>query len=153
MVARMALGAVAGLLCAFPAGASDLKPEQARKFVAGKLFSFSCFEGTRGAGRINPDGSVAGNIQMQGNGPARFVALPANTLRVSGEKVCASVKGVPFEPCFNLTQTDERSFRGAISGFGFAYCDFTSRGRARSEITRSASRNTRPLALRSTITE
>ena len=49
---------VAGVLAAWsqalaPAGAGELKPEEAKKFVAGKYFSYSCFEGTSGAGRIN----------------------------------------------------------------------------------------------------
>jgi len=110
-----------------PAVAQTLKPEEARKFVAGKLFAFTCFEGTRGAGRIQHDGSVAGSIQFQGSGPVRHVSLPANTLQVRGEYVCAQVKGMPFEPCFNLEKTDNRSFRGSVSGFGFAYCEFTRR--------------------------
>jgi hypothetical protein len=55
------------------------------------------------------------------------VALPAGTIRVKGESVCASVRGLPFEPCFNLDKTSHQSFRGSIWGFGFAYCDFTRR--------------------------
>jgi len=43
------------------------------------------------------------------------------------------VKGAFFNPCFNLNKTSERSFRGAVSGFGFAYCDFT-HGRGREMI-------------------
>jgi hypothetical protein len=34
---------------------------------------------------------------------------------------------MPFEPCFHLEKTDDRSFRGSLSGLGFAYCDFTRR--------------------------
>jgi hypothetical protein len=41
--------------------------------------------------------------------------------------VCASLQGIPFEPCFNLDKTNDQSFRGSVSGFGFAYCDFTRR--------------------------
>ncbi|MFX5295011.1 hypothetical protein ABTD22_20590, partial [Acinetobacter baumannii] len=40
----------------------------------------------------------------------------------------ASLKGVPFEPCFNLDKQDDRSFRGSVSGMGFAYCDFRHQG-------------------------
>ena len=126
MLGRLAI-ALIGLAVAFPASAGELNPDQERRFVVGKLFSFSCFDGTRGAGRIFADGSVAGTVQMGGNGSARYMSLPANTLRVSGQRVCASVKGMLFEPCFNLTQTDAQSFRGAIAGLGFAYCDFTRR--------------------------
>ena len=60
--------------------------------------------------------------------PGRYALwLPAGTLRVKGQAVCATLQGLPFEPCFNLNRTDEHSFRGSVSGFGFAYCDFTRR--------------------------
>jgi hypothetical protein len=39
----------------------------------------------------------------------------------------ASLQGMLFEPCFHLEKTDDRSFRGSLSGLGFAYCDFTRR--------------------------
>src|SRR5262245_2184493 len=48
-------------------------------------------------------------------------------LRVRGEAVCASLRGMLFEPCFHFEKTDDRSFRGSLSGLGFAYCDFTRR--------------------------
>jgi hypothetical protein len=124
MVTRLAM-VVLILLAAGSACAESLTPEAARRFVAGKLFAFNCFDGSRGAGRIYGDGSVIGTIQFRGAGPARTVALPANTLRVRGEAVCASLHGMPFEPCFHIEKTDDRSFRG--SWMGFAYCDFTRR--------------------------
>src|SRR6185312_13909441 len=99
-----------GLSVAFPASAQELKPEQARHFVVGHTFTYTCFEGTHGIGRIHADGSVIGTTQMQGSGPVRRAVLPANTLQVKGEKICASLKGMPFEPCFNLTQTSAHSF-------------------------------------------
>jgi hypothetical protein len=34
---------------------------------------------------------------------------------------------MPFDTCFNLNKTNAKSFRGAVSGMGFAYCDFTRR--------------------------
>src|SRR5437667_8157557 len=54
------------------------------------------------AGRIYGDGSVIGTIQFRGAGLARTVSLPARTLRVRGEAVCASLQGMPFEPCFHV---------------------------------------------------
>ena len=75
----------AGLLAALPAMAGDMGADEARRFVIGKMFSYTCFEGTRGQGRINPDGSIAGTIQVQGAGPVRYAHLPANTLQVRGE--------------------------------------------------------------------
>jgi hypothetical protein len=126
MVARLAVVLVA-LLASGSARAETLSAEAARRFVAGKLFAFNCFDGSRGAGRIYADGSVIGTIQLQGAGPVRSVWLPAGTLRARGDSVCASLKGMPFEPCFNLNRTSDHSFRGSVSGFGIAYCDFTRR--------------------------
>ena len=104
--------------------AEDLGPEQARAFVVGKLFSYTCFEGTSGVGRIFPDGSVVGTIRIRGDGPPRFAALPSGTIRVEGGSMCAHLTGMPFTPCFRVQKIDYRSFRGSLSGLGFAYCDF-----------------------------
>ena len=128
---------LAGLVAAWPAGAGDMGTEEARRFIAGKLYSFRCFEGTAGAGRIHHDGSVVGVIRFSGTGPIRYVNLPAGTLRVKGAAWCASLKGISFEPCFSLDKTDEYSFRGSVAGLGFAYCNFTRR--ARSDFIRTSS--------------
>jgi hypothetical protein len=119
---------IVGLLAVAPAVAQEMKADEARKFVVGKLFTYNCFEGTKGSGRINHDGSVAGTVQFQGSGPVRYAVLPANTLRVKGEQVCASLKGLPFEPCFNLQKTSHESFRGTVNGMNFAACEFRRRG-------------------------
>jgi hypothetical protein len=131
---RVAL-VLTGLLCTAPAKAEELRADEARRFIAGKQFAYTCFDGTSGNGRIFADGSVAGYIRVSGSGPQRFVVLPAGTLKTSGDRYCASVRGLPFEPCFNLTRTSQVSFRGAVAGFGFAYCDFQ-RPSARTNIHR-----------------
>ena len=74
MVRGVAL--LVGLLAAVPAMAGDMSAEEARRFVIGKMFSYTCFEGTRGQGRVHADGSVVGSIQFQGGGPVRYAALP-----------------------------------------------------------------------------
>ena len=135
MVTRLAMVALV-LLAAGSARAESLNPDAARRFVAGKLFAFNCFDGSRGAGRIYGDGSLIGTIQFRGAGPARTLSLPTGTLRVRGEAVCASLPGMPFDPCFHIEKTDDRSFRGSLSGLGFAYCDFTRR-----DITLPIARN------------
>lgn len=128
-VVALAAASFAGSLVAVPAGAGEyLKPEQAKQFLAGKLFSYTCFEGTTGAGRIHADGSVIGTIRVRGNGPSRFVMLPKDTIRIKSDSICASVHGLPISPCFNVEQIDANSFRGSISGLGFAACTFTRRG-------------------------
>lgn len=117
----------ASVLAAGAALAEELGPEQARAFVVGKLFSYTCFEGTAGMGRIYPDGSVVGTIRLRGQGQTRFAALPAGTIRVDGGAMCAHLSGLPITPCFKVEKLDYRSFRGSISGLGFAYCDFYQR--------------------------
>ncbi len=105
--------------------AEELTPEQARAFIVGKLFSYTCFDGTVGMGRIFGDGSVVGTIRPSGQGPVRFAALPAGTIKVSSTAVCAHLNGLMFEPCFRVQRTDMRSFRGSLAALSFAYCDFT----------------------------
>src|SRR5690242_12094650 len=128
MVARLVLGAVMAGAMVAPALAGMMTADEARRFVAGKVFAFTCFDGSRGAGRILDDMGAAGSIQFSGAGPVRHIRLPGNTLQIRGQAVCASIKGIPFEPCFNLDKRDDRSFRGSVSGMGFAYCDFRHQG-------------------------
>jgi hypothetical protein len=134
MLARFVLGALV-------AGASIVPA------VAGKIFSCTCFDGTRGAGRILDDMGAAGSIQFGGSGPIRNVRLPGNTLQIRGQAVCASLRGIPFEPCFNLDRRDEVSFRGSVSGMGFAYCDFHNQGGTQMLMARAVAhpRSRRPV--------
>ena len=143
MLARLVLGAVTAGAMVVPAFAGSMNADEARRFVAGKVFAFTCFDGTRGAGRILDDLGAAGSIQFSGSGPIRHVRLPGNTLQIRGQSVCASLKGIPFEPCFNLDKQDDRSFRGSVSGMGFAYCDFHHQGGQQMLMARAAAR---PLA-------
>jgi hypothetical protein len=113
-----------GFLATNWAVAEDLAPEQARAFVVGKLFSYNCFEGTAGMGRILPDGSVVGTIRIHGEGETRFATLPPGTIRVDGTSVCAHLSGLPITPCFRVQKIDYASFRGSVAGLDFAYCDF-----------------------------
>ena len=144
ILARLAI-VVAALVAAVPVSAQTMNADAARRFVVGKLFAFNCFDGSRGVGRIYGDGSVIGTMQYRGSGPTRSVWMPAGTLKVKGEAVCAALKGMPFEPCFTLTRTSEHSFRGAVSGFGFAYCDFTRRSAVASASPRPFS--SRPMSV------
>jgi len=140
MLARIVLGAVVAGAVATPVLAESMNADQARKFVANKMFAFNCFDGTKGVGRVFDDGSASGAVQFNGTPQARHMRLPTNTLQVRGQQICASIKGIPFEPCFNLEKTDNVSFRGSVSGFGFAYCDFRRHGNARVILARSISR-------------
>ena len=113
----------------------ELAPEQARAFIAGKLFAYNCFDGTSGMGRILADGSVIGTIRPPGRRELRYANLPPGTITITSSAVCAHLPGLPINPCFRVQKTDYRSFRGSISGLSFAYCDFHQRN-PRSTMTR-----------------
>jgi hypothetical protein len=135
----------AGLLGMGQGVAEELPPEQARAFVVGKLFAYTCFEGTSGMGRIYSDGSVVGTIKIRGQGQTRFAALPAGTIRVDSGSMCAHLAGMPFTPCFRVERLDYRSFRGSLSGLSFAYCDFYQRN-PRGHLISSSSAEEAPAA-------
>ena len=119
------IAVLVGLASALPAMGAELTASEARHFVTGKLFSYNCYDGTRGLARVRPDGSVEGSMQVRGTGPTRYGAMPAATLHVEGERVCAYLTNSIIQPCFYLERTNAESFRGSISGLSFAYCDFT----------------------------
>lgn len=126
---------VVGLASALPAIGGEMTASEARQFVVEKLFSYTCFDGTRGVARIHADGSVDGSIQVQGKGLTRYGTMPLGTLRVDGERVCASLPRSIMQPCFYLERTNDNGFRGSISGLSFAYCDFT-RYQGRAHVVR-----------------
>src|SRR6185437_9825889 len=137
MLARFVLGAITAGAMITPALAGEMNADEARRLVAGKVFSFNCFDGTRGAGRILDDMGAVGAVQFSGSGPIRHIRLPGNTLQIRGQSVCASLRGLPFEPCFNLDKTSEVSFRGSVSGMSFAYCDFHHQGATQMMMARA----------------
>ena len=124
---RTAILCAAQVLMASSTVAEELSPGEARAFVVGKLFAYSCFDGTAGMGRIFADGSVVGTITPGGSREPRFSALPAGTVKADGNSICAHVSSLPIEPCFRVQRTGSQSFRGSIAGFDFAYCDFYQR--------------------------
>jgi len=147
MLARFVLGTLVAATTVIPALAGTMTAEEARKFVMGKVFAFTCVDGTRGAGRLLDDMGASGAVQFNGSGPVRHIRLPGNTLQIRGQAVCAAIRGMPFEPCFNLDKKDEVSFRGSVSGLGFAYCDFHHQGGTQMLMARAVAR---PRALRRT---
>jgi hypothetical protein len=143
MLLRVAVVAGGCVLGAAAAMTEELGPEQARAFVVGKLFSYTCFDGTAGVGRIFADGSVIGTIRPGGRGEVRFANLPPGTLRVEGSAMCAHLSGLPMQPCFRVEKIDYRSFRGSIAGLGFAYCDFSQHNARAQMISRGPEPRTR----------
>jgi hypothetical protein len=144
-VAVIVFACALGAASAAPAFAEELGPEQARAFVVGKLFAYTCFDGTAGMGRIFSDGSVVGTIRPGGRGELRFAALPAGTIRVNSNSVCAHLNGLPLEPCFRVEKIDYRSFRGSLAGLGFAYCDFYQRNNPRSHMFGHSAASPQPM--------
>ncbi|WP_029351471.1 hypothetical protein [Bosea sp. 117] len=143
LLAALAAAPVCGV--AAPAFAETLTADAAKAFVVGRTFAYRCYEGSVGSGRILADGSVAGTIRLRGKGSPRYVTLPAGTLQVKGASVCAQMKGMAFQPCFEVEKTTEVSFRGNLAGFDRMWCEFTRDGAGR---TRLASRRTQGDAAR-----
>jgi len=144
MLLRVAVVASACVLAAAsPAMAEELGPDQAKAFVVGKLFTYTCFDGTAGMGRIFADGSVIGTIRPGGRGEVRFASLPPGTIRVEGTSMCAHLSGMPLQPCFRVEKIDYRSFRGSVAGLGFAYCDFAQHNARAQIISRAPEARTR----------
>src|SRR5258707_5590516 len=85
MLARLVLGAVTASAMIVPALAGMMNADEARRFVTGKIFAFTCFDGTRGAGRVLDDLGAAGSIQFSGSGPIRPFGLPRNPLPHPGQ--------------------------------------------------------------------
>src|SRR5258705_12462811 len=92
MLARLVLGAVTASAMIVPALAGMMNADEARRFVTGKIFAFTCFDGTRGAGRVLDDLGAAGSIQFSGSGPLRPVRPPRQTPQVNGPAGFASIK-------------------------------------------------------------
>ena len=144
------------LTVSHPALAQTMTATEARSFVVGKLFTFNCFEGTKGAGRIHADGSVAGTIQFRGSGPVRWAQLPPNTVNVKGENVCATVKGDAVPALLQSAEDEPQELPGSVSGLGFASCEFTRRGpveiaTASVPDNQQVCSGSQPLSLRSTL--
>jgi hypothetical protein len=143
-----ALFAATGLSAAVPAVAGNMGVDEARRFVVGNLFSFTCFEGTSGEGRVNADGSVGGVIRLGGSGFPQHATLPPGTLRVRGDAICALISALPFEVCFDLDRTGAKSFRGSVAAMSpLASCHFTK------QFTRAGTANASlPLPIQPTVT-
>ena len=85
MLVRVAVVAGTCVLGAVAAKAEELGPEQARAFVVGKLFSYTCFDGTVGMGRIFADGSVVGTSSPVANSVNSLVqAVILNYMGLAG---------------------------------------------------------------------
>ena len=66
MLARFVLGAVtAGAVIAPALAGQMMNADEARRFVAGKVFAFTCFDGTRGAGRVFEDGGATAHLERR----------------------------------------------------------------------------------------
>ncbi len=133
MVARQAV-VVVTFLAFSPALAENLDAEAARRFIVGKLFAFTCADGSHGAARVYDDGSVIGTVQFHGSERPQSVWLPSETLKLTGETVCASLNRT--ELCFALSKTSNQSFRASVTGLDFAYCDFIERVRTPDTVPR-----------------
>ena len=71
MLARFVLGAAVAVTATLPAMAGQMNAEEAKRFVSGKVFTFTCFDGTRGAGAGGEDGARHPHQQERDRPPVR----------------------------------------------------------------------------------
>ena len=120
MIARYVI-LIVSLLAAGPALAESLNADAAR-VSSSASYSRSIVSMARAA----PAASTAtarssAPSSSRARDQSNSVQLPAGTLKMKGEAVCASLKGIAIEPCFDLNRTDDQSFRGSVSGLRVAY--------------------------------
>lgn len=137
MLRAFVLGVFGLSLTGAAASAQQLDADQAKAFVVGKTFAFTCFEGSVGAGSIKADGSATGTIRLRGSEPERNARIPTGTLRVEDGQICAQLPNATTRPCFTVVKTSATSFRGHMAGFEHLWCDFA-RARLRPEFSRRA---------------
>ena len=75
------IAVVAGMASALPAMGGEMTASEARHFVAGNLFSYACFDGTRGLARVHPRFS---NLRALGQRVTARCRPPPCASRVSG---------------------------------------------------------------------
>ena len=143
-----------GLLAALPAAvAGEMTPTRPAASSSARHSATPASKERAGRVASTPTARSPAPFKSRASGPVRYAQLPANTLQVRGGSVCASLRGLPLQPCFNLERTSDTSFRGSISGLGFASCDFTRHG-AQTVVAHSVHRSNsaQPLGLRPSLT-
>jgi hypothetical protein len=116
-------------LWAMPVAAGNMGADEARRFVVGNPFSFTCFEGTSGEGRVNGDRFGWRCDPLGGSGVPQNATLPPGTLRVRDDAICALISGLTFEVCFDVDRTGAKSFRGSVAAMSpLASCHFINSG-------------------------
>lgn len=111
------------MLAATSTAAEELGPREAWAFIVEKPFTLTCSDGTVGAGRILPDGSVVGQIRVGAVGEMQSGTLPAGTVRVSDAGMCAYFPGLPVQPCLKVKKIDRRRFHASFSLLGACEID------------------------------
>jgi hypothetical protein len=89
MMARF-VALVASFVASGPALAQNMNAEAALRFVTGKLFTFTCVDGSGGSGRIYADGSVIGKFQP--NGSDRSVQCGYRQERLGSEATWSALR-------------------------------------------------------------
>jgi hypothetical protein len=97
-----AVALVAGLTTALPAIAGEMTASEARQFVVEKLFSYTCFDGTRGMARVHADGSVEGSCRTNA------LWYDASWYIAGRERTSLRVVAPRSTPAMLLFGTDER---------------------------------------------
>ena len=83
------IGLIVGAMAlSAPATAGEMTLEQARDFVVGKTFAYTCFDGSRGAGRINGDGSRSRYERTVSGASCTFRHTSNGTMVTGAPQIC-----------------------------------------------------------------
>jgi hypothetical protein len=115
-------GVVAIITLCTPAFAERLTPQQAKRFIQGNKWSYTC-PLTKGWGRFNSDGSVTAEFQTLGFSPYKK-NFPPGSMTISSDGSLCMPKMFNTDVCFFVDKIDNRHFRGTSSGFIRFSCDF-----------------------------
>ena len=115
-----------------------MNADEARRFVAGKVFAFACFDGTRGAGRIFEDGGAAGAVQFSAPVRCATCAFPAIRSR-SAASPSALDQGTSVRAVLQPRQARRAQLPRIGLGHGFRVLRFPS-SRRRADAASASSR-------------
>src|SRR5258708_638253 len=129
MLARFVWGAVTEGAVIAPALAGQMmNADEARRFVTGKVFAFTCFDGTRGAGRVFEDGGAAGGaiFRLRSGAPH----APSRQYAPGPRPVCLRLdQGPPVRAVLQPRQARRAQLPRIGLGHGLRLLRFPSSGR------------------------
>ena len=142
MLARFVSGAlVAGAIVGTGNGRSDHECRRGPSGSSRARFSPSAASMARAApAGCSRTAASSGAVQFSGSGPVRHISCRAIRSRCAVRPFAHQSRASRSSHASTSTRVSDRSFRGSVSGMGFAYCDFNHQGGKQMLLARSTAR-------------